>query len=565
MFITKHLFVFSVFLGLCLTVSTKAQVTGAMKLPKPGLMKPGEYDTTAVDKAELMAKETLGMVETSINPDTYIVGPNDILTVFIAPIVIKPEAPTFTDIPISPDGRIVIPGVGAVKVGGLTLTEAENIVKAKVLSILKSPSVSLSLRKMRTFKVIIRGAVRKPGIIPATPSDRVSEIIDRVGGLMYDASMRSITINRQVTHDAKEEVIPVDLQSFYYRGIKTDNPFLNGGDVIYVPVQSKTNVFEVNGEVGKPGTYEFKEGETFLTALQTAGGLLETARLDSIEIARFDEKGKIATSTFIDGSDVPSVFNGNPHSFEGDFVLRAGDRISIRPKLKWRTMHTVAITGEVEKPGRYAINPDSSTIFELIQRAGGFTKEAYPESSLLIRQNDDNNVYDIEYWRLAALPPAALSEREKSFMREKKREVRGLIAVDFTKKSYENSNLILTLEDQDSVHISRKKDFVNVFGKVQNPGRIKFNPQYSFKDYIAKAGGFSTRADEDETVILKQRGEQFIAEDDEYTLQPGDQILVPEIPESTLTFTQILSMALTITAQIITVVGVIYTLSRPTN
>jgi hypothetical protein len=61
---------------------------------------------------------------------------------------------------------------------------------------------------------------------------------------------------------------------------------------------------------------------------------------------------------------------------------------------------------------------------------------------------------------------------------------------------------------------------------------------------------------------LKQRGEQFIADDDEYELQPGDQILVPEIPESKVTFTQILSMALTITAQIVTVVGVLYTLSQ---
>ena len=64
------------------------------------------------------------------------------------------------------------------------------------------------------------------------------------------------------------------------------------------------------------------------------------------------------------------------------------------------------------------------------------------------------------------------------------------------------------------------------------------------------------------TLILKQRGEQFIADDDDYELQPGDQILVPEIPESKVTFSQILSMALTITAQIVTVVGVLYTLSQ---
>lgn len=78
------------------------------------------------------------------------------------------------------------------------------------------------------------------------------------------------------------------------------------------------------------------------------------------------------------------------------------------------------ITGEVMNPGHYAIDPESVDVHQLIVRAGGFTKDAYPPSSLLIRQSDDNNVYDIEYWRLVALPPDALSDREKAFMREKK-------------------------------------------------------------------------------------------------------------------------------------------------
>jgi protein involved in polysaccharide export with SLBB domain len=136
-----------------------------------------------------------------------------------------------------------------------------------------------------------------------------------------------------------------------------------------------------------------------------------------------------------------------------------------------------------------------------------------------------------------------------------------MIAVDFSSQKSKGISQ-MPLEHEDSIHITRKKDFINVFGKVKNPGRIKFNSQFSYLDYIKSAGGFSTRADEDETLILKQRGEQFIADDDEYELQPGDQILVPEIPESKVTFTQILSMALTITAQIVTVVGVLYTLSQ---
>lgn len=546
----------SVFVLTLLCIQLNAQVTGAIKLPKPGLMKPGEFDTTALEKAELLSKETLGLIETTIDPASYILGPNDIMTVFIAPIVYKPEIPSHIDIPISPDGRIIIPGIGAIAIGGLSLQEAESLISSQVMKVLKTPSVSLTLRKMRTFKVFVRGAIRKPGIIPATPADRVSEIIDRAGGLMHDASMRAITLTRYGAQN-KQSILPVDLQDFYFKGDKTHNPFLSGGDVIYIPAQSSTNIFEVSGEVGKPGVFEFKTGETLLSALQAAGGFLATAKLDSIEISRFNEDNKTITTWHVDLSDM------NLQTFQSgnDINLEAGDRIAIRKKHDWRKPHTIAITGEVMKPGRYAVDPESVTIQELIERAGGFTKEAYPQSSLFIRQSDDNNVYDIEYWRLVALPPDALSEREKAFMREKKREIRGMIAIDFSSPNAKGSSK-LPLENEDSIHISKKKDFINVFGKVKNPGRVKFNPQYSYRDYIASAGGFSTRADEDETLILKQRGEQFIADDDEYELQPGDQILVPEIPESKVSFTQILSMALTITAQIVTVVGVLYTLSQ---
>jgi protein involved in polysaccharide export with SLBB domain len=545
-----------------LSADLYSQITGAIKLPKPGAMKPGEYDTVGVLKAETLAKETLGIVETAINPDTYIVGPNDIMTVFIAPIGIKDE-PDHIEAIVSPDGRIVIPAIGAVHIGGLSLSKAEEIVREKVFSILKTPSVSLVLRKMRTFKVIIRGAVKKPGIISATPSDRVSEIIDRSGGLLYSASTRSINIMRFGKDEKPQSFIDVDLQKFYAMGDKSSNPFLEGGDVIFIPTLSRTEVFQVNGEIGSEGEYEYKKGDKLSTAINTAQGFLRTARIDSVEIARFDQNGFTTSTFFVDCSAWPSSTSLlHQTDYPNDILLEPGDRIYVREKIKWRKMYTVSITGEVQKPGKYAINPDSNTIQDLISRAGGLTEDAYNENSLLMRQKDDNLVYDIEYWRLLSLPAASLTDREKAFLREKKREKRGLIAVDFNTLMRDDRKIFLSLEDQDSVYIAPKKEFVNVFGKVQKPGRIKFNPSYTYEDYIRTAGGFSARADEDETLILTQRGEQLLAEADDYKLLPGDQIMVPEIPENKPNFKDIISTVLTISAQIVTVAAFIFTLSR---
>jgi membrane-associated protease RseP (regulator of RpoE activity) len=60
--------------------------------------------------------------------------------------------------------------------------------------------------------------------------------------------------------------------------------------------------------------------------------------------------------------------------------------------------------------------------------------------------------------------------------------------------------------------------------------------------------------------VTKSKGEQFLAEDYNYSLEPGDTILVP--PEEEVTFFEIFTTALTIAAQLVTVVGVIITLVR---
>ena len=124
---------------------------------------------------------------------------------------------------------------------------------------------------------------------------------------MYDASMRKIIITRSASN-SQTLSIPVDLHDFFYKGDKTGNPFLNGGDVIFVPAQSSNLTYEVSGEVGKPGTFEFKEGEMLSTAIVSAGGLLETARMDSIEISRFNEDNRTIKTWFFNASDEDFAF-----------------------------------------------------------------------------------------------------------------------------------------------------------------------------------------------------------------------------------------------------------------
>lgn len=164
----------------------------------------------------------------------------------------------------------------------MTLAQAEQAVTVAIRRVYKANSVSLSLKKVRSFKVTVVGGVRKPGIVPASATDRVSEVIDRAGGLMFNASLL-----RRITGAVCDGMpsIAADLQRYLVGELKY-NPTLRGGDVVYVPVSSEKEVVEVSGEVGEPGKYEFHQGDLLFTALRFAKGLLVSSYLDSIEIVR---------------------------------------------------------------------------------------------------------------------------------------------------------------------------------------------------------------------------------------------------------------------------------------
>jgi protein involved in polysaccharide export with SLBB domain len=112
----------------------------------------------------------------------------------------------------------------------------------------------------------------------------------------------------------------------------------------------------------------------------------------------------------------------------------------------------------------------------------------------------------------------------------------------------------------DSIHVPERNLYVNVTGSVRNPGRIVFKNGLNYNDYINLAGGYGFRADRDATLVIKVKGDVFPADNDRYQLEPGDNIVVLDVPETK--FIDVFTQALTIAAQIVTVVGVVITLVR---
>ena len=92
---------------------------------------------------------------------------------------------------------------------------------------------------------------------------------------------------------------------------------------------------------------------------------------------------------------------------------------------------------------------------------------------------------------------------------------------------------------------------------------ITYNPNFTYLDYIKQAGGFGFRADDDETFIVKSKGQQFLAKKMDYEIESGDYILVP--PEPEITFFEIFTTSLTIATQLMTIFGVVFTIINLKN
>lgn len=538
-----RLYLFAVFITTMFAGNLYSQIdykfiTGAQK---------GELDTLARETNQKISKETAGLLEKEIDPESYIVGPNDLFE-----ISINSAKPKLFDSYISPDGSLLISSIGRIDLKNKTLAEAYKLILAKASTVYKSDEIDIILKDVRKFKVTVSGSVGKPNMVPATAVDRVSEVIDRAGGLKFDASLRNIVLIRDET-----ERIKVDLLRYYLLADNSANPTVLGGDKIIIPPSNDKESIRVYGDVASAGEFEFIKGDSLSTLLQFGMGFLESAFLDSVEIARVS--GGVLDRYFLD----LNTWKGNLFSqrnLPGDFALESGDRVFVRTIPNLRETDYAVITGEVRFPGKYAVVRNKDKVSDLIRRSGGYTSEASLEAIEFIRQSEKEKPNE-EMERLQRTAPSEMSESESRYFQARVREKRGVMAIDFRKirdNQYSQDNI--TLMNKDSIIVPSKKNFVNVQGRVANPGLVVYNPQFTYMDYVLLAGGFGFRADEKETIITKNKGEQFLAQDMNYVIEPGDVILVP--PEKEYTFMEILTTSLTILSQLLTIIAVVFAISK---
>jgi len=392
--------------------------------------------------------------------------------------------------------------------------------------------------------VIVQGNVWLQGPIGFTPGMRLGDAIRLAGGPKADVFMGDVLVSRLLPDSTRQQLRSALADS---TGLPVNNFLLEEDDEITVFSRSdfRTERYVViTGAVRKQGRLPYTEGMTLRDAALLADGLREDAFLDYAEVARLPqnrEGGQMATSirvpldsTYIFDRSANGKYLGPPGlpapaSGAPTFVLEPFDNVLIFEQPGWELQRVVALTGQVQFPGRYALLNRNERLSDLIAQAGGLTNEAYAAGIEFFRRKDKAGRIGIDL-------PLVLQD------------------------SAYHDNLILA--GGDSIHIPEYNPVVRVSGAVNAPLAVTWAEGKDMDFYVASAGGYSRDADKGRAYVTQPSGKvesvkrHFLIPDGKPRPAAGANIFVPEKdktkpPGNTL---QILATAATIIASLATII-----------
>lgn len=466
-------------------------------------------------------------VEGIVNPDKYIVGQGDIFSLGLYGYLNQ-----VLPLTVSIEGTIIIPTVGEIRVNDLTLSEAKEKVIKAVKKRYFSSDVSFTLSQPRTFLIQVSGLTQ--GTYAVTSLSRPSQLLSSIlfdttnAQHKYDNSKMTIEMKyslRNMEIKRKDgSVVRVDIYKYFMTKDEKYNPNFKEGDLFKIPTMSlNSNSITVYGAVQLPGHYEFVNGDDLETVIGLGRGFDSNAEPDSILLYRpnIDSKG---FQNFVLSYDRDKNFNVNVF-----------DRVFVKYKSDYKKMISVQLLGEISRPGTYPISFKNTKLKEVIEMAGGFTKNAYLPLCIIFR------TFDEEYLRKDTMElminrranDLIINEKDKLNFEEDVRGRRNRVVVDFEKLYKENDesqNIIL--EDKDIVYINDNKNAVYIYGQVQSEGYVPFIEGKDYEYYIEKAGGYSLAADKGNTRIIKFNTRGWYKPED-VKLNSGDFIYIPKKTSST--------------------------------
>ena len=183
---------------------------------------------------------------------------------------------------IDQEGMIDLPFVGKVKLDGLTLNQAQNILIEVIQDFYKNPDLQINIEEFNSSKVYIVGAVRNQKTIKL--DQKPIKLIEAAIEANFNPSAQDKLFGTKGFLRRDNEVYKINLANAFSGTDEKENFYLKKDDVIFIDRNSEA--IHVFGEVSAPGVY-FPNLEYSLTELISTSGLNQiTANAKKIYVIR---------------------------------------------------------------------------------------------------------------------------------------------------------------------------------------------------------------------------------------------------------------------------------------
>ena len=431
------------------------------------------------------------------------------------------------------------------------------------------------IKNLFTNRVIIEGAINRPGSYEITEGLTLKSLIDVAGDLREDAFLGRAIVIRQ-NDDFTLSSLSIHLGDLLEG--RVEDIVVKPED--FVKISSifdleETRLVSIEGEVINPGQYTFVENLTVEDLITLSGGLKASASNSSIDIAR---------RIIEEGSDVSKISEVYTIPIRKDLRLGEGastfklmpfDLVLIRRSANYTEQVVVEVEGEIMNKGMYALEKRVERISDVIARAGGLTPYAYAKGATLIRRTEfykspeakrEEAIKKLEAQKQAKLDglkpedvqvdltdlsessttDAASQLKREAFeilqdqdtllknVRLKERESIGIDLVEILKSPGSKYDLIL--QEGDIISIPKQLQTVRLQGELLYPSTIRFDDSYRFKNFISLSGGFTDDAKKGKAYVVYANGSvsrtrSFFGIRSFPKVEPGAEIFIPRKPD----------------------------------
>lgn len=395
---------------------------------------------------ELLTFESSSNVPT---PSDYILGAGDVVI-----IDIWGASQDLIESEISPDGKIVVEGVGPLHLAGKNVKEANTYLNEVLGKRYNDSSISLAVGTTRSIVVQVLGEVVAPGSYTMSALSTAFNALYAAGGISDIGTLRSINVFRN-----GKNVAVIDVYDYIFNGKVDGNIRLQDNDVISVGAYDA--IVNIQGKIKRPMLYEMKNNETLASLVKFSGGFAGDAYSEKLRVVR--KSGREYSLFSVDRKNM------------GAFAMCDGDSIYVDSVIP-RFSNMVEVSGAVFFPGQYQYGEDINSVSELLSAAGGLREDAFLNRAVLHHRNADNTI------------------EAKSI------DVKGIVNGTTPDVALRNNDILFIPSNSDMAGDL----VVKVNGEVNFPGEYKFAENTTIEDIILQAGGLTRVASMAKIDVFRQ-------------------------------------------------------------